>query len=212
MTVAQLGRGSQHRVRNGRNRWNLVGVAGRYSSSSATAPSTSSDSTAHRPLDLAWVATPPSSRRPISTPVNSATICGPDTKATASEFMTTRSDKAQQERRTRDHRSGGGGNDRHHAAAARRWRRRPCPSRAARPPRRARRPHSTPRRRRRDAQVTGLVGRLGQPHAVGIGDGPPPHGAERSANDDVATTDAADLRRDGADDALPDIRYDRSPR
>ena len=66
--------------------------AGRYSNSSAMAPSTSSDSTAHRPLDLACAATPPSCCRPTSTPVNSSTICGPETKATASEFMTTRSD------------------------------------------------------------------------------------------------------------------------
>ena len=66
---------------------------GRYSRSSATAPSTSSDCTAHSPLALAWTAAPPSSPIPISIPVNSATICGPDTKATASELITTRSER-----------------------------------------------------------------------------------------------------------------------
>ena len=65
---------------------------GRYSSSSATAPSTSSDSTVHSPLAVAWMAVPPSSASPTSMPVNSATICGPDTNATASELITTRSD------------------------------------------------------------------------------------------------------------------------
>ena len=65
---------------------------GRYSSSSATAPSTSSDSTAHSPLAVACIAVPPSSPIPTSIPVNSATICGPDTKATASELITTRSE------------------------------------------------------------------------------------------------------------------------
>ena len=39
------------------------------------------------------MAAPPSSRRPISMPVNSATIWGPETNATASEFMTTRSER-----------------------------------------------------------------------------------------------------------------------
>ena len=65
---------------------------GRYSSNSATAPSTSSDSTEHSPLEVAWMALPPSSASPTSIPVNSATICGPDTNATASELITTRSE------------------------------------------------------------------------------------------------------------------------
>ena len=68
-------------------------LEGRYSSSSATAPSTSSDCTAHKPLEVAWTEAPPSWLMPTSMPVNSATIWGPDTKATASELMTTRSER-----------------------------------------------------------------------------------------------------------------------
>ncbi len=45
----------------------------------------------HNPLAVACAAVPPSSPSPTCRPVNSATICGPDTKATASAFITTKS-------------------------------------------------------------------------------------------------------------------------
>jgi hypothetical protein len=68
--------------------------------------------------------------------------------------------------------------------------------------------HVGPARRdeedQRDAQLTGLVGRFGQPHAVGVRDGAASQGAERPRNDDVAPTDPPDFRRDGTDDALAD--------
>ena len=177
---------------------------GRYSSSSATAPSTSSDCTAHSPLDVAWTAAPPSWLIPTSIPVNSATICGPDTKATASELMTTRSERPEQERGPRDHGAGRRGDDGHLSAAA------GDGGGGESPPVQGGHAveHVGAARRHEedegDPELPGLVGRLGQPHTVGVGDGAPPHGAERPRHDDVAPADPADLRRDGADDPLAD--------
>ena len=169
------------------------------------APSTSSDSTAHRPLDLAWAATPPSCCRPTATPVNSSTICGPETKATASEFMTTRSDMPSS--RAGPETTGPvtavitGTMPLHVAMAAAAM---PHPCRAATPSW-----TSAPLRGHdedeRDAEVASLLSRFGQAHAVGVGDGSPAHGGQGPADDDVAATHAAHHRGDGADGSLADV-------
>ena len=205
---AQLGRRAQHRVADRRQRRDLVGV--RRAGTRAARPrprSTSSDSTAHSPLDVAWMAVPPSSLIPIRIPVNSATICGPDTKAKASELITTRS--ASPSRRAGPETTGP-------VAAAitgtcpehGRSRRPPAPTRAARPRRRGRRPRSTPRRRRKGSR--------------GGGPGPPPRPSltpsawvmapRRMVPSDRAmtasrTADAPDDRRDGAHDALAHVGW-----
>ena len=196
----------------GRNTESLTGAGGgissvldgRYSRSSATAPSTSSDSTAHSPLEVAWTPAPPSWLIPTSIPVNSATICGPETKATASELMTTRSE--------RPSRSAGPETtgpvaaamtgtwplQREMAAAAR-----PHPCSAATPSSTSA-PLDATKKTKGMPELTGLVGRFGQPHTVRVRDGAASQGAERPGNDDVAPADPPDLRRDGADDALAD--------
>ncbi len=46
-------------------------------------------------------------------------------------------------------------------------------------------------------EATGLIGRLGQPHPVGVGDGAPPLQRVGPGHDHVAAADAADARSDG---------------
>jgi hypothetical protein len=55
-----------------------------------------------------------------------------------------------------------------------------------------------------DAERDSLVGRLGQPHPVRVGDGTPTHGPEGAHDDGIAAADPPDLGRDGADDSLAD--------
>ena len=90
---AQLRRRAQHRVADGRQRRHLVGVA-RAGTRAARPRRRRRRRTPPRTARWPWRARPPRPARrcPISMPVNSATICGPDTKATASELMTTRSE------------------------------------------------------------------------------------------------------------------------
>ena len=178
---------------------------GRYSRSSATAPSTSSDCTAHSPLAVAWTDAPPSWLMPTSIPVNSATICGPETKATASELMTTRSD--------RPSRSAGPETTGPVAAAMTGT----CPlqreiaAAGTAPAVQGGHPVEDVGAARRheedegDPELAGLVGGLGQPDPVRMGDGPAAHGAERPRNDRIAPADPPDHRRDGADDPLADV-------
>ena len=112
--------------------------------------------------------------------------------------------EAEEERRTRDHGPGRGRDDGHLSAAAGDGGGGPSPAvqggHAVE--------HVGPARGHEedewDPQLAGLVGRLGQPHPVGVGDGAAPHGAERPRNDDVAPADPSDLRRDGTDDPLAD--------
>ena len=149
-------------------------------------------------------AAPPSWLIPTSIPVNSATICGPETKATASELMTTRSE--------RPSRSAGPETTGPVAAAMTgTWPLQRGDGRGGASPA-VQGGHAVehvgPARRdeedQRDAELTGLVGRFGQPHTVGVGDGAAPQGTERPGNDRIAPADPPDLRRDGADDALAD--------
>ncbi len=154
---------------------------------------------------MAWTAAPPSWLIPTSMPVNSATICGPETKATASELMTTRSERP---------RSSAGPEttgpvaavitgtcplQRAMAAAAR-----PHPCRAATPSRTSA-PLEATKKTKGMPRCTGLVGRLGQAHAVRMGDGATAHGPEGAGDDHIAAADPPDLRRDGADDPLADV-------
>ena len=56
-----------------------------------------------------------------------------------------------------------------------------------------------------DPELARLVGRLGEPDPVGMGDGAPPHCAQRPRDDCVVAADPPDHRRDGADDPLADV-------
>ena len=137
--------------------------------------------------------------------MNSATICGPGHEGHRLGVHDDQVGEAEEQRRARDHRPGRGRDDGDLAAAARDGGGGAAPAvqggHAVE--------HVGPARRHEedegDAEVAGLVGRLGQPHAVGVGDGAAPHGAERAGDDDVAPADPPDLRRDGADDPLADV-------
>ena len=137
--------------------------------------------------------------------MNSATICGPDTKATASELITTRSESPR--RRAGPETTGPVAAaitgtcplQREIAAAAR-----PHPCSAATPSRTSA-PLDATKKTKGIPSCAGLVGGLGEPHPVGVGDGAAPHGAERPGDDGVAPADPPHHRRDGADDPLADV-------
>ena len=141
---------------------------GRYSSSSATAPSTSSDSTEHSPLAVACTARPPSSSIPISIPVNSATICGTGHEGHRIGAHDDEVGEPEQESRPGDDGSGRHRDHRHLPATARDRGRRQAPAVQRRD---AVEDVGTTRgheEHERDPEVARLVGRLGKPDPVGM--------------------------------------------
>ena len=149
-------------------------------------------------------AAPPNSPRPTSTPVNSATIWGPETNATASVLMTTRSERP-------SNRAGPETTGPVTAmstgtiAAARGDRlRRPAPTVEG--------GHAVEHigatrgddEHEGDAQSKGQVGRFGQPNAVGVGERPSPLRRARAGDDHIAPAHAAYPRGDRAGYALAD--------
>ncbi len=148
---------------------------------------------------------PPSWLIPTSIPVNSATICGPETKATASEFMTTRSERPSSSAGPETTGPVAAAMTGHLPAAAR------AMAAAARPqPCRAATPSSTSAPLDATKKTNGMPSSRAWSAASASRTpsawvmAPRRMVPSDRGNDDVAPTDPPDLRRDGTDDPLAD--------